>query len=794
MLQRTKSAITILASILALMVAVSFYPATAFADTDYEAAYNQAKANTQAAYDAWQTAKSTADNLVAAVNEAAAAKAAAEDAVEPAKQEMDKAHRLLDYKTRQAMDTFAQQAWNRDYGSTISNANWYCNTDARMQAILYDAYGNVSWHGGAKVEIEKFKANSEASHQRIDTGLPYGITTSTSGEDNTESLNLYQKYVYLNESYENLMLTLDYFDEHNAIRNYYKTDTNFDGPTNILVSPYLLIQSATNAPINKYSHSIIAMSGKKQCSQNLVSIWGNTNTPPTYDSNDPFGPLFYNERNTEGGHYINIICKHTHAGMACSWNTSGKTFEQDFANTPNATGYTVEEYRAAINNYAAAELTAYNNATVAYEQAEANVVSSGDAYDAAYAAWWQADRNAQKKEQAYKDAQTAEQEAYNAYKNWLDNQNDEPTQPEDPPIINAQVTGIQAEATSATNLKVTWNAVSNAERYSVHIVGGSEDRKLSASSNSRIIPNCTEGTVYKITVAAVIDGVEGPESDLYTCTFKYNNSGDTPGNPAQPANPAKVTGVKLTEILNNGNPTISVSWNAAENAIKYKVYFTQNGKTSVAVVTKTSYIATNCEAGTTYTFKVSGIASNGAEGEVSSSASITTTGSEGTEDPLIEPADGSEISSTPAPDDAPTVGIPSVGKMKVNKKKKTVDIWFNGAANAQSYRIEVRRAYKLKGKKKIAVLGGWKAYNVSSPYKTIWKYKKKVSAKQAKKYQENSNYRLKKSGKKYKLYRKKSAAPLTVKKLTRKSIYQVRITAYNGSAQKTSGVRTFTIK
>ena len=42
MLQTRKITRTILASMLAVMVAVSFYPATAFADTDYEAAYNQA--------------------------------------------------------------------------------------------------------------------------------------------------------------------------------------------------------------------------------------------------------------------------------------------------------------------------------------------------------------------------------------------------------------------------------------------------------------------------------------------------------------------------------------------------------------------------------------------------------------------------------------------------------------------------------------------------------------------------------------------------------------------------------
>ena len=66
MLQIRNITRTILASMLAVMVAVSFYPATAFADTDYEAAYNQAKANTQAAYTEWQNALTNVDTTYSA--------------------------------------------------------------------------------------------------------------------------------------------------------------------------------------------------------------------------------------------------------------------------------------------------------------------------------------------------------------------------------------------------------------------------------------------------------------------------------------------------------------------------------------------------------------------------------------------------------------------------------------------------------------------------------------------------------------------------------------------------------
>ena len=245
MLQIRNITRTILASMLAVMVAVSFYPATAFADTDYEAAYNQAKANTQAAYDAWQTAVNDANNLLPAVDEAEAAKTAAEDAVEPAKQAMDKAHRILDYKTRQAMDTLAQQAWSKDYGTSRPHAEWYYNTDARINALLSNTYGCGS---NANTELNYFRNNNVPAANY----LKYGITKSATGADDSNSADALTKYVYYNESYDMLMLTLDYFNEHNAIRNRNtkQIDTLKDMTTD-LVSPYLMVQAAVEC---SYKH------------------------------------------------------------------------------------------------------------------------------------------------------------------------------------------------------------------------------------------------------------------------------------------------------------------------------------------------------------------------------------------------------------------------------------------------------------------------------------------------------------------------------------------------------------
>lgn len=822
MLQTRKITRTILASMLAVMVAVSFYPATAFADTDYEAAYNQAKANTQAAYDAWQTAVNDANNLLPAVNDAEAAKAAAENAVGPAKQEMDKAHRLLDYKTRQAMDTLAQQAWNKDYGTTISNANWYYNTDARMQAILYDAYGKVSWHNGGRKEIEKFKANTVPQNN-----VPkYGITTTNAGNDDTNSLNSYAKYVYYNETYDRLMLALDYFNEHNSIRNYYKNDSYFEGNINTFVSPYLMVQSAVNAPINNISHSIIASSGAHNCVQTLASTWGDVNSVPNHNGDDPFSGLFYSERASAGGHYQAILMKQTHAGMACSWTSTGRVFEQDIINTPNATGYTVDAYRNMINNYVAKELTAYNNAVNAYDQANENVTSTADAYDAAYAVWWKADRDAQKKQQAYSDAQAAEQSAYNDYMNWLNNQNNnsndgnetpsqptvpEPTEPTptEPSVVTpSKVTGLTLIETTQSNqpaIKVTWNATTNAATYKLY------QRKANgtwgfrtATSTSTTLTYLSKGTTYEVKVAGISsDGTEGPVSDVKTLTTAAPSqpADTTPSTNPDPVEVDKVTGVSLkeTNITSTGSHIV-ITWNKTSGASKYIVkYAIDAGGFGPAdtYITATSYTFTKAKPGKTYSFKVIPYGSDGTEGTTSDVVKITTTvnvptTSDETSTPTSSAA-GSTTPTTTAPP-KPTVGTPSITKTKVTAKSKKVDIWFSAAKNAKSYKVEIRRIYRLKGKKKIAVSSGWKAYNVTSPTKTAWVYKKKVTAKQAKKYKGNANYKLTKSGKKYKLYHKENVAPVTATKLTRKSVYQVRVTAYNGSAHQTSVVKTFTIK
>lgn len=820
MLQTRKITRTILASMLAVMVAVSFYPATAFADTDYEAAYNQAKANTQAAYTEWQNALTNVDTTYSTYQTAKANYETAKANIEPKFQDMLKKHRILDYATRNAMDSLAYQAWNADFGTT--NINKYANTDGRINAILNDKIDMITANQTLRNQYanpstaDPFKFNEIVGKGNF---FPQGFTTSASGNNDTASIDLYTKYVYYAESYDMLMLTLDYFDELNSLREMRK---NIIGTNNVqvLVSPYLMVQAAANSPINS-THATLAKVGTKQCGQNLAFTYGDVDGLRKINNSDPYQVLFWAEEASNGGHYQQIIePKVNLAGMACGLTISKRVFEQDLTYA-NATGYTVSTYRSKINNLVGSELSAYNNAVTAYNNAVNTADDYADIRDDALDDYTDAQNLAGQKETAYNDAQAAEQSAYDDYMNWLNNQNNNsndgnetPSQPTEPTptepsvVTPSKVTGLTLIETTQSNqpaIKVTWNATTNAATYKLY------QRKANgtwgfrtATNTSTTLTYLSKGTTYEVKVAGISsDGTEGPVSDVKTLTTAAPSqpADTTPSTNPDPVEVDKVTGVSLkeTNITSTGSHIV-ITWNKTSGASKYIVkYAVDAGGFGPAdtYITATSYTFTKAKPGKTYSFKVIPYGSDGTEGTTSDVVKITTTvnvptTSDETSTPTSSAA-GSTTPTTTAPP-KPTVGTPSITKTKVTAKSKKVDIWFSAAKNAKSYKVEIRKIYRLKGKKKIAVSSGWKAYNVTSPTKTAWVYKKKVTAKQAKKYKGNANYKLTKSGKKYKLYHKENVAPVTATKLTRKSIYQVRVTAYNGSAHQTSVVKTFTIK
>ena len=335
---------------------------------------------------------------------------------------MDKKHRILDYATRNAMDYLAQQAWSADYGTT--NINKYANTDGRINAILNDKIDMITANQTLRNQYanpstaDPFKFNEIVGKGNF---FPQGFTTSASGNNDTASIDLYTKYVYYAESYDMLMLTLDYFDELNSLREMRK---NIIGTNNVqvLVSPYLMVQAAANSPINS-THATLAKVGTKQCGQNLAFTYGDVDGLRKINNSDPYQVLFWAEEASNGGHYQQIIePKVNLAGMACGLTISKRVFEQDLTYA-NATGYTVSTYRSKINNLVGSELSAYNNAVTAYNNAANTADDYADIRDDALDDYTDAQNLAGQKETAYNDAQAAEQSAYDDYMNWLNNQN-----------------------------------------------------------------------------------------------------------------------------------------------------------------------------------------------------------------------------------------------------------------------------------------------------------------------------------------------------------------------------------
>ena len=452
MLQTQKTARTILAGLLAVVVFVSFYPAAAFAGTDYEAAYNQAKAiyqqkqaETASAYTAWQNAVTTRDNLRPAYDQAKAAAQAAQDAIEPAQKEVDRRHRILDYATRNAMNDLSVQAYTEECSQYASSAKIkeMADTDTRI--------ANYTQTKTSHKDYSKLMQSA-----RSVSSCRYGVTLSSSGNDDTDSVNWYQYCVYMGESYDTLMLTLEYFDENNQFRKKYESFMRSDemrengvgysasrplARVDVLVSPYLMVQAATNAPWNKGGHNALASYSYPGASaaQNLAYRWGDVDAfasgQYTYPSSDPFHGLFYAEEknfNKEGwdsngiGHYLNILGNNTHGGMACTYGGTS-VFEQDFIYSNKATGYTVSQYRNMIDSKVSGELSAYNRAANAYEQAVADAEAAGDAADDAFDTYWEAKYAAENAKTAYDNAVTAEQNAKSAmdqaYQNWINSQN-----------------------------------------------------------------------------------------------------------------------------------------------------------------------------------------------------------------------------------------------------------------------------------------------------------------------------------------------------------------------------------
>ena len=167
------------------------------------------------------------------------------------------------------------------------------------------------------------------------------------------------------------------------------------------------------------------------------------------------------------------------------------------------------------------------------------------------------------------------------------------------------MTAAKAEEKGIT---VTWEAAEGAKTYTVY-------RKPTGTNSWAIIARSVDGTSYDDTTAKVGESytytVRGVAPDGRTMSKGYDRTGVTAAMTAAVATPDDVT--MTTAKAATGS--ITVMWEAAENAKTYVVYRKAAGTNNWVIiarnVTGTSYTDSTVSAGESYTYTVRGVASDG---------------------------------------------------------------------------------------------------------------------------------------------------------------------------------------
>ena len=142
-----------------------------------------------------------------------------------------------------------------------------------------------------------------------------------------------------------------------------------------------------------------------------------------------------------------------------------------------------------------------------------------------------------------------------------------------------------AEATSTTSISLIWNAVENALSYNVY---NGENLVANVTGTSYVVNNLDYYTDYCYTVTAVRNETETSKSES-ACAKTFDLPIETPENVIAEA---------------TSTTSISLTWNAVENALSYNVY---NGENLIANVTVTSYNFDNLNYYTDYCYTVTAV-------------------------------------------------------------------------------------------------------------------------------------------------------------------------------------------
>ncbi|MBR5147017.1 MAG: T9SS type A sorting domain-containing protein, partial [Bacteroidales bacterium] len=152
-----------------------------------------------------------------------------------------------------------------------------------------------------------------------------------------------------------------------------------------------------------------------------------------------------------------------------------------------------------------------------------------------------------------------------------------------------------------SSISLTWNAVENALSYNIY---NGVNKVANVTTTSYVVDNLNYYTDYCFTVSAVRNETETDKSEE-ACSKTFDLSITTPEN-------------LIAEALSFSS--ISLTWNAVENALSYNVY---NGGIMIANVTGNSYIVNDLNYDTDYCYTVSAVR-NETETEKSESACAKT--------------------------------------------------------------------------------------------------------------------------------------------------------------------------
>ena len=185
------------------------------------------------------------------------------------------------------------------------------------------------------------------------------------------------------------------------------------------------------------------------------------------------------------------------------------------------------------------------------------------------------------------------------------------TRPGNPP---AQVTGLQASATSHTSISVSWDAAARADGYRVEwgTTSGTYTNNAATTDTAHTIESLTANTTYHVRVTATRTQVDdGTPSDETSATTLLPP-------------PAQVTGVSAAA---NGHDGINVSWTAVPDADGYQVEWDDDSgfaDPSSAASSFSPHEITGMDEGTTYHVRVRATKTGAADGPYSATVGATT--------------------------------------------------------------------------------------------------------------------------------------------------------------------------